>query len=201
MFIGTVVLVQPYWILEIYATFAFFNDLRGSQLFDKTRPIETIFRDPWWLAACFRLLWTLKRTYEMTFRQVIAISPRFAVMLVAMALSLVFVLLDILSVTHALKDALPVGVNPFWKLALVFKCLTDTIVLGDFKTALDRLWQLRSGGLGPATAPLMPGRGASSGKKSYEHNDRISLHSVPRGVGADVNFEMQPPGKARVLLV
>jgi hypothetical protein len=34
-----------------------------------------------------------------------------------------------------------VGVNPFWKLAPVFKCLTDTVmVLDDFKTALDRLW-------------------------------------------------------------
>lgn len=31
------------------------------------------------------------------------------------------------------------GLNPFWKLAFIFKCLTDSIVLDDFKTALDRL--------------------------------------------------------------
>ena len=30
-------------------------------------------------------------------------------------------------------------INPFWKLSLVFKCLTDTIVLDDFKTELKRL--------------------------------------------------------------
>lgn len=200
VFIGTVILVQPYWIVEIFATFAFFNNLKGSQLFRITRPIETLFRDPWWVAASIKLLWTLKRTYEMTFRQVVTISPRFAVMLSAMALGLVFVLLDILSVTGVLADALPVGVNPFWKLALVFKCLTDTIILDDFKTALDRLWQLRSGGIGAAAAPLMPDRIVSNGKRSHEHDDHMSLHSASRGVRPDANFEMQPPGKARILV-
>jgi hypothetical protein len=31
------------------------------------------------------------------------------------------------------------GINPYWKLSLVFKCLTDTIMLDDFKTELKRL--------------------------------------------------------------
>lgn len=200
IFIGTVILVQPYWIVEIYATFAFFNDLRNNRLFIWTRPIETIFRDPWWVAASIKLMWTLKSTYEMTFRQVVTISPRFAVMLAAMVAGLVFVLMDILSVTDALTEALPVGVNPFWKLALVFKCLTETIILDDFKTALDRLWQLRSESLTGATAPLMPGRVQSNGKRCHEHADHISLQSSQRGIGVDANFEMQPPGKARVLV-
>ena len=43
------------------------------------------------------------------------------------------------SVTKALSSSLPVGINPFWKLSFVFKCLTDSVVLDDFKTALDRL--------------------------------------------------------------
>ena len=30
-------------------------------------------------------------------------------------------------------------INPWWKLSLVFKCLTDTIMLDDFKTELKRL--------------------------------------------------------------
>ena len=30
-------------------------------------------------------------------------------------------------------------INPFWKLSLVFKCLTDSILLDDFKTELKRL--------------------------------------------------------------
>lgn len=57
-----------------------------------------------------------------------------------MLLSLCFIILDILSVTYVIPSrGLPDGINPFWELAFVFKCLTDTIVLDDFKTALDRL--------------------------------------------------------------
>lgn len=53
-----------------------------------------------------------------------------------MCLSLVFITVDLLSVTPVLAIG---GINPFWKFALVFKCLTDTIILDDFKTALDKL--------------------------------------------------------------
>jgi hypothetical protein len=60
-------------------------------------------------------------------------------MLAAMLISIVFIVLDVLSVTDALKSSLPTGINPFWKLSMVFKCLTDTVILDDFKTALDRL--------------------------------------------------------------
>ena len=60
-------------------------------------------------------------------------------MLGAMLLSICFIVLDICSVTDALKSSLPVGINPFWKLSFVFKCLTDSVILDDFKTALDRL--------------------------------------------------------------
>lgn len=67
------------------------------------------------------------------------ISPRFGVMLVAMILSIIFTIVDILSVTQALKSVLPDGLNPFWKLSFVFKLLTDSIILDDFKTALDKL--------------------------------------------------------------
>lgn len=30
-------------------------------------------------------------------------------------------------------------INPYWKLALIFKCLTDNIMLDDFKTELEKL--------------------------------------------------------------
>lgn len=76
------------------------------------------------------------------------ISPRFAVLLAAMLLSLIFIVLDVLSVTAVLKNSLPVGINPFWKLSFVFKCLTDTVVLDDFKTALDRLRAFKQSKLG-----------------------------------------------------
>ena len=69
-------------------------------------------------------------------------------MLGAMFLSICFIILDVLSVTSALKSSLPVGINPFWKLSFVFKCLTDAVVLDDFKTALDRLRAFKISRLG-----------------------------------------------------
>jgi len=60
-------------------------------------------------------------------------------MLVAMIFSVIFTIVDILSVTDAFQQILPDGLNPFWKLSFVFKLLTDTIILDDFKTALDKL--------------------------------------------------------------
>jgi hypothetical protein len=69
-------------------------------------------------------------------------------MLVAMLISIGFIILDICSVTSALKSALPDGLNPFWKLAFVFKCLTDSVILDDFKTALDRLRAYKMSRLG-----------------------------------------------------
>ncbi|KAI3395127.1 hypothetical protein diail_1742 [Diaporthe ilicicola] len=199
VFIGTILLVQPYWILEIYATFTFFNDLPNSDLFSKTRPIETVFRDPWWVASCIKLVWTLKRHYDMSFSQVIKISPRFAVMLAAMALSILFCILDIVSVTGALSDALPTGVNPFWKLALVFKCLTDTLVLDDFKTALDKLWTLRRESLGSGRGPpLVRRRDSSNPKRRHEDVGHFPAQSPPRsGHSAFDHFELQSPSNAR----
>ena len=53
-----------------------------------------------------------------------------------MFMSVIFIVVDILSVT----PVIPLGViNPFWKFAFVFKCFTDSIILDDFKTSLDKL--------------------------------------------------------------
>ena len=41
------------------------------------------------------------------------------------------------------------SINPYWKLALIFKCLTDNIVLDDFSTELKRIG-------GGASLPLEP---------------------------------------------
>jgi hypothetical protein len=96
-------------------------------------------RDPWWIFTTVALFYKIETQYEMSLREIVRISPRFFVMLAAMILSIIFLVLDILSVTDALKSSLPLGINPFWKLSFVFKCLTDSVVLDDFKTALDRL--------------------------------------------------------------
>lgn len=51
---------------------------------------------------------------------------------------MVFTAFDIVASIHNFIGSTD-GINPFWKLALVFKCLTDTIMLDDFKTELKRL--------------------------------------------------------------
>lgn len=137
VFIGSVLASIPYWIVEIYANFTYFNNI--NEVFLKTRPYESIFRDPWWIFTTVYLFWQIATHYRIKLTTLVVISPRFGVLLVAMLLSICFIVLDILSVTHVFDSALPDGLNPFWKLSTVFKCLTDSIVLDDFKTALDRL--------------------------------------------------------------
>lgn len=71
-------------------------------------------------------------------------------------------IIDTCSVLNAFPSTLPTGVEPFWKvrfpsclsgfpifhhthtltisqLSFIFKCLCDTVILDDFKTALDHL--------------------------------------------------------------
>lgn len=91
------------------------------------------------------LLYTIKTKYDLRVKEVIHASPRFAIMMFAMGLSIIFIILDVLSVIQVLKSVLPVGINPFWKLSFVFKCLTDTVILDDFKTALDRITAFKHG--------------------------------------------------------
>jgi hypothetical protein len=43
IYIGSILMVQPYWVLEIYANFAYFNGW-NHHLFVVTRPYEALFR-------------------------------------------------------------------------------------------------------------------------------------------------------------
>jgi hypothetical protein len=108
------------------------------------------------------LFWNIKRRYEFGIFELIRVSPRFGVLLGSMALSVCFIIVDILSVTPVLALGLPDGLNPFWKLAFVFKCFTDTIILDDFKTALDRLKQYKLASLERL--------GSGAGVSDYGHN-------------------------------
>jgi hypothetical protein len=116
----------------------------------------------------------VKTQYNFGILELVRECPRFGLMLVSMCLSIIFIALDVISVTGALKSAMPLGINPFWKvcspsvfpgsilvtlvfrtdgwcilqLCFMFKCLCDTIILDDFKTALDKLsarWLARQG--------------------------------------------------------
>ena len=190
LFIGTVILVIPYWIVEIYANFTYFHNV--NKIFLKTRPWEALCRDPWWILAACLLIYNIKTKYDLTLTQIIRISPRFAVMLGAMVLSICFIVLDVLSVTSALKSVLPVGINPFWKLSFVFKCLTDSVVLDDFKTALDRLRAFKMSRLGSFALD-------GGDKRSKQHQDAIKKANnwtPPPPMGLD---KAQPVGPLPVL--
>lgn len=161
VFIATIILAQPYWILEIYANFAYFHGI--NQLFLKTRPWEALCRDPWWILTTIYLFWVIKSQYEMTIQEIVRISPRFGIMLLAMVLSIIFIIFDILSVTSALKLQGATGINPFWKFAFVFKCLTDSVVLDDFKMALDRLRAFKISRLGSFSGDMSDSRSRNDG--------------------------------------
>jgi len=195
LFIGTVILVQPYWVVEIYANFTYFHNI--NNLFEHTRPYEALCRlvamsvgtcmalltnpsDPWWIFTTVALFYNIKTRYELTVSQICRISPRFAIMLVAMLISIVFIVLDICSVTSALKSALPDGLNPFWKLAFVFKCLTDSVILDDFKTALDRLRAYKISKLG--SFAIDNGDRRSRGNRALENG--WAEVAAPNGVPA-----------------
>ncbi|KAK3673597.1 hypothetical protein LTR78_006502 [Recurvomyces mirabilis] len=166
-YITTVILVQPYWILEIVANFLYFSNT--SNLFVYTRPYEALFRDPWWIFTIANLLWNIKTRYDFGFLELMRVSPRFGILFGAMMLSICFILVDILAVTHVISGSgLPDGINPFWKPAFVFKCLTDTIILDDFKTALDRLKQHRLARLGSLASDNIRGQFDKQGKEKKE---------------------------------
>ncbi|KAK5996695.1 hypothetical protein PT974_02035 [Cladobotryum mycophilum] len=135
LFIFSLLLVQPYWILETWANFQYFNVL-GSRLFERSRYLEALMRDPWWLFTAIKLVWAIKNTYNYSLISLVHTSPRFGVMLFCVFLSIVFLLVDAAVTIHGSSDS---GINPFWRLALVFKCASDVIFLDDFKSVLDHI--------------------------------------------------------------
>ncbi|KAF2491524.1 hypothetical protein BU16DRAFT_468760 [Lophium mytilinum] len=176
LFITTIVLSIPYWILEIYANFAYFHNI--NTLFLKTRPWEALCRDPWWILTTIALFYNIKVRYELRISDIIRISPRFGVMMGAMVVSIAFIVIDVCSVTDALKSSLPVGINPFWKLAFVFKCLTDSVVLDDFKTALDRLRAFKISRMGSFSVDTSDRRSRGDGQLEHAWEQQASRPGV-----------------------
>ena len=136
IYMGTLVLTIGPIILQIYDNFRFFNGL--SDFYKGVRPYEPLFRDPWWVFTCFVLFHVVSKCYGTGVLELVKRSPRFGILLAAIFLSLTFTTLDIISSIHNFLGSTD-GINPWWKLSLVFKCLTDTIMLDDFKTELKRL--------------------------------------------------------------
>ncbi|PLB41360.1 uncharacterized protein BDW47DRAFT_100011 [Aspergillus candidus] len=163
-YIITVLLVQPYWVVEIYANFTYFNNI--NKIFETTRPLEPIFRDPWWVFTTVSLFYTIKREYNFGIIELVTVSPRFGIMLASMCLSIAFIVVDTCSVLRVFDaSSLPTGVEPFWKLSFIFKCLCDTVILDDFKTALDRMrahWFQKRAQSGEIFLPQSSSRGEQS---------------------------------------
>ncbi|KAF4946420.1 hypothetical protein FSARC_14201 [Fusarium sarcochroum] len=134
-FIISLLLVQPYWVLETWANFQYHNRL-GIKIFDTTRLFEPLARDPWWVFTTIKLVLAINENYDFTVPGLVRTSPRFGIMLLCLFLSIVFLITDIIFMIVVSKRG---GMNPFWRLALIFKCASDVIFLDDFKSVLDRI--------------------------------------------------------------
>ncbi|KAJ6051945.1 hypothetical protein N7499_011333 [Penicillium canescens] len=172
-YISTVILVQPYWVVEIYANFAYFQN--GNPIYQTTRPMEPLFRDPWWIFTTISFVWTIKYVYSFGIVELVIVAPRFGILLVSMCLSIIFMIVETCSVLHAFNTAdLPTGIQPFWKLSFIFKCLCDTVILDDFKTALDQI------------------RSHRFHRSIPTDEDSLCRHRSPRQVGVEAGFELGP---------
>lgn len=120
-------------------------------------------------------------------------------MLAAMCLSIIFMIVDTCSVLNAFSSKLPTGVEPFWKvsshpahlvshfpqhtltisqLSFIFKCLCDTVILDDFKTALDHLrvhWMSKKNGQLFVTPVATP----NSSPRAYRTRRDIETGDLP----------------------
>jgi len=157
IFLTTLAITVPALIFEISNNFRFFNNC--SALYQTVRPYEPLMRDPWWIFSCLTLFHVIRKSYSLEFFKLIGRSPRFGIMLVAIFLAIIFTIVDILSSiisglsgTDGYILALLASqqwanycdrINPYWKLALVFKCFTDNILLDDFKSVLQRLGDMK----------------------------------------------------------
>lgn len=73
--------------------------------------------DPWWIYTTCNIFWVIKSQYDFSLIELVRESPRFGIMLLSMCISIAFIVVDILSVLHVFREALPTGINPFWKVS------------------------------------------------------------------------------------
>lgn len=135
IYLGTLALTVPPLILQIFDNFRYFNNI--NNLYVSVRPYEPLMRDPWWVFTCLTLFHVIRKCYGTGTLELMKRSPRFGILLAAIILAMIFTIMDITA--SIVKFGGSDGINPYWKFSLVFKCLTDTIMLDDFKTELKRL--------------------------------------------------------------
>jgi hypothetical protein len=143
VYLSTLAMTAPVMVFEIINNFRFFNNI--SRLYERSRPYEPSFRDPWWIFSVLTLFHIIRKCYSLNVFKLVRRSPRFGILLAAIFLAVSFTVVDIIS---SIVPGLSVtdGINPYWKLALVFKCLTDNIMLDDFRSVLQRLGAVKLDG-------------------------------------------------------
>lgn len=127
----------PPILFQITDNFRYFNG--GNGWYQDVRPYEPLMRDPWWIFCSAVLFYVISKSYGMGVVTIVKKSPRFGILFVSIILAMIFTTMDIVSSIDTGLIGSTDGINPFWKLSLVFKCLTDAILLDDFKTELKRL--------------------------------------------------------------
>jgi hypothetical protein len=88
-------------------------------------------------------------------------------------------------------------INPYWKLALVFKCLTDNIMLDDFKSVLQRLGAMKLGGttaMLPNSMNMMPSEKEGSAdhveeEEYIESSSRLRRDRASRHLGGVIDHD------------
>jgi len=197
----------PVLIFEIFNNFRFFNNY--SRLYQTVRPYEPLMRDPWWIFSCMTLFHVIRKSYSLKFFMLIRRSPRFGIMLIAILLAIIFTIVDILSSiipglsgTDGYKPALLISlhlanccyrINPYWKLALVFKCLTDNILLDDFKSVLQRLGDAKEDGTTAMLPDSMNALPTQKTNSADHHEDILGGGSSSRGERRHQSLDNLPP--------
>jgi hypothetical protein len=204
LFIVSLLAVQPFWAAEAWSNFAYFNSLGSSANVDM-RPWEALARDPWWIFTTCKLVHAIKRTYGLRIGALATVNSRFGVMLLCMALSLVFLVVD--AAVSAARASSSSGINPYWRFALVFKCASDTIFLDDFKSVLDSIVARRHGemssavhshiedvaaataaaAVGPHALPLQPTAFQSRYRDSFPRRKKNKDKNKKEKEGVDVD--------------
>ncbi|KAG8530684.1 uncharacterized protein KY384_004039 [Bacidia gigantensis] len=148
-------------------------------------PHQDTSSDPWWIFTALCLLYNIKKRYNFGYIKLVRTSPRFGLMLVSMLISIVFAIVDVLSAT--VKFGGIVGINPYWKLSLVFKCFCDTIILDDFQSALEKIRRTFFGDIkrdnGSVALHDQGNSGRFRNKKSLTSNsfgNTVNINTVPK---------------------
>lgn len=137
VYLSTLAATVPIWIFNAYINFKW--NISNSSLYHRVRPYECLVRDPWWIFTNGVLFHVVTKTYGVSICQLVRKSPRLGILLLAIVFAVGFTVVDVVATVLEGRLGNVDGINPFWKLSLVFKCLTDAIMLDDFATELRRI--------------------------------------------------------------